>query len=87
MEKNYIDTERLSNIENKLFFLTDSEKVKISIESGNIELTFLGTVVIDSRGMKSLPFGGKLLCPPGHYGYISLSRRKINLVEKIDLID
>ena len=31
MEKNYIDTERLSNIENKLFFLTDSEKVKISI--------------------------------------------------------
>ena len=82
MEKNYIDTKRLSNIENKLFFLTDSEKVKISIESGNIELTFLGTVVIDSRGMKSLPFGGKLLCPPGHYGYISLSRRKINLVEK-----
>ena len=61
MEKNYIDTKRLNNIENKLFFLTDSEKVKISIESGNIELTFLGTVVIDSRGMKSLPFGGKLL--------------------------
>lgn len=82
MEKNYVNTERLSNIENKLFFLTDSEKVKISIESGNIELTFFGTVVIDSRGMKSLPFGGKLLCPPGHYGYISLSRRKINLVEK-----
>ena len=82
MEKNYVDTERLSNIENKLFFLTDSEKVKISIESGNIELTFLGTVVIDSRGMKSLPFGGKLLCPPGHYGYISLSQRKINLVEE-----
>ena len=82
MEKNYIDTERLSNIENKLFFLTDSEKVKISIESGNIELSFLGTVVIDSRGMKSRPFGGKLLCPPGHYGYISLSERKINLVEK-----
>ena len=82
MEKNYIDTKRLNNIENKLFFLTDSEKVKISIESGNIELAFFGTVVIDSRGMKSLPFGGKLLCPPGHYGYISLSRRKINLVEK-----
>lgn len=82
MEKNYIDTKRLSNIENKLFFLTDSEKVKISIESGNIELSFLGTVVIDSRGMKSRPFGGKLLCPPGHYGYISLSQRKINLVEK-----
>lgn len=82
MEKNYIDTKRLSNIENKLFFLTDSEKVKISIESGNIELSFLGTVVIDSRGMKSRPFGGKLLCPPGHYGYISLSERKINLVEK-----
>lgn len=83
MEKNYIDTERLNNIENKLFFLTDSEKVKISIETGNIELTFLGTVVIDSRGMKSQPFDGTLLCPPGHYGYISLSGRKINLVKKI----
>lgn len=81
--ENYIDTKRLSNIENKLFFLTDSEKVKISIEYGNIELTFLETVVIDSRGMKSLPFSGKLLCPPGHYGYISLSERKIRLVEKM----
>ena len=83
MEKNYIDTKRLSNIENKLFFLTDSEKVKISIESGNIVLTFLGTVVIDSRGMKSYPFGGKIICPPGHYGYISLSQRKIRLVEEL----
>lgn len=82
MINDYVDDKRLNQIENKLFFLTDSEKVRISIESGSLALAFFGTVVIDSRGMKSHPFGGKIICPPGHYGYISLSERSINLVEK-----